>query len=425
MADKTDDIARYRKGEMSPEEMHAFEKKASSDVFVQDALEGAELISASDFEADTESLTGKIRNRVIGFRTYFYWTIRTAAALTLLAVATFLIVNYQDDPTPLPTSEEEAVSPPQALKPETLAAEEKDADPLEDPLGPSLQKPSQEIAGTQEESGAGEDRQPVDMIVSDSRESAKSEVDDKAKSEEIATLESKSVSPAFADTIVTAPQGRAIARPENERAAGVQKESLEPAVLITGRVTDTQNHPIPGTNVRLSDSRVGTVTDEQGKYQLSVPSVPSSVTFSNVGYESKEVPATQSPVDVTLQEGEPERMEMALSYSDDLRKKSPASRTLLFPEPAGGRGAFDQYLKSGIRYPDAALQNKIEGRVVVDFTVDGAGKPHSFVTIKSIGYGCEGELIRLITQGPTWLPAMKDGVAIPVTVRVKYRFVLP
>ena len=61
MNDWKDDIEKYRKGELTPSEMNSLEKKALSDPFLADALEGAETISAKDFSEDLDELNESIR----------------------------------------------------------------------------------------------------------------------------------------------------------------------------------------------------------------------------------------------------------------------------------------------------------------------------------------------------------------------------
>jgi len=63
-------------------------------------------------------------------------------------------------------------------------------------------------------------------------------------------------------------------------------------VTITGRVLDDQKQPVPGVSVRINGTTIGTVTDVNGNYKLSVPEqyTGRSLTFSYVGYLTQEVP---------------------------------------------------------------------------------------------------------------------------------------
>jgi hypothetical protein len=52
MSELKDDIEKYLKGELSPKEMHELEKKALSDPFLADALEGGLSIDHHEFAKD-------------------------------------------------------------------------------------------------------------------------------------------------------------------------------------------------------------------------------------------------------------------------------------------------------------------------------------------------------------------------------------
>src|SRR5688572_28692924 len=42
-------------------------------------------------------------------------------------------------------------------------------------------------------------------------------------------------------------------------------------VLVTGRVTDPESNPIPGANILIKGTAIGTTTDTDGKFSLNVP----------------------------------------------------------------------------------------------------------------------------------------------------------
>ncbi len=67
-------------------------------------------------------------------------------------------------------------------------------------------------------------------------------------------------------------------------------EKLAAALTVTGTVTDSKGETLPGVTVRLKGTNVASVTDIQGKYTLTVPDGSGTLTFSFVGYTTKEVP---------------------------------------------------------------------------------------------------------------------------------------
>ncbi len=62
--------------------------------------------------------------------------------------------------------------------------------------------------------------------------------------------------------------------------------------IVQGRVTSNEDGPMPGVNVIVKGSSVGTVTDLEGYYSLTLPNDASTLVFSYVGYISKEIPIT-------------------------------------------------------------------------------------------------------------------------------------
>ena len=73
------------------------------------------------------------------------------------------------------------------------------------------------------------------------------------------------------------------------------------AQTVTGTVTDESDAPIPGVNVLVKGTTVGTTTDTNGRYTLEVPDENSILVFSFIGYQSQEVQVgNQTNLDVRM-----------------------------------------------------------------------------------------------------------------------------
>jgi TonB-linked SusC/RagA family outer membrane protein len=73
-------------------------------------------------------------------------------------------------------------------------------------------------------------------------------------------------------------------------------------VKVTGTVVDNTGVPIPGVTVSVPETTIGTATDLDGKYALSVPE-GSILVFSFIGFETQRIPVgDQSVINVTLNE---------------------------------------------------------------------------------------------------------------------------
>jgi TonB-linked SusC/RagA family outer membrane protein len=72
---------------------------------------------------------------------------------------------------------------------------------------------------------------------------------------------------------------------------------------ISGTVTDEEGVPMPGVNVVIKGTTRGSITDSDGKYNISVPDAGAVLVFSFTGYASREFTvADQSVINVTLNE---------------------------------------------------------------------------------------------------------------------------
>jgi TonB-dependent starch-binding outer membrane protein SusC len=73
--------------------------------------------------------------------------------------------------------------------------------------------------------------------------------------------------------------------------------------IITGKVTDDKSAPIPGVNIVVKGTSVGTVSDADGHYSLNVPDLNGTLVFSYIGYTSTEVAiGGRTTIDVALSE---------------------------------------------------------------------------------------------------------------------------
>src|SRR5690554_1630997 len=71
---------------------------------------------------------------------------------------------------------------------------------------------------------------------------------------------------------------------------------------VSGRVTDQDNQPLVGVNVTIPETTIGTVTDANGNYSLTLPQNAGYLNFSYIGYEPQALPVTNSVLNVKLSE---------------------------------------------------------------------------------------------------------------------------
>jgi iron complex outermembrane receptor protein len=76
-------------------------------------------------------------------------------------------------------------------------------------------------------------------------------------------------------------------------------------ITTSGIIMDSSNSPLPGVNVIIKGTSLGSSTDFNGNFSLNVTDFPVILEISSVGYESKEVMVSNSTqISITLQEGQ-------------------------------------------------------------------------------------------------------------------------
>jgi len=71
--------------------------------------------------------------------------------------------------------------------------------------------------------------------------------------------------------------------------------------MIHGRVVDHEGNPLPGVNVVIKGTTVGTVTDANGNYSMVATSDASALAFSFIGYQTQEVQiGNHAEVDIAM-----------------------------------------------------------------------------------------------------------------------------
>lgn len=89
----------------------------------------------------------------------------------------------------------------------------------------------------------------------------------------------------------------------------------------------------------------------------------------------------------------------------------------------GGNSAMIKWIAEHIQYPPIAVENLIEGTVVVSMTVDTDGKVRDAKIVRPVDPDLEKEALRVVSSFPAWTPARNlEGAAVPMTVNIPVSF---
>jgi TonB family protein len=92
------------------------------------------------------------------------------------------------------------------------------------------------------------------------------------------------------------------------------------------------------------------------------------------------------------------------------------------PTFPGGDDGFNKFLGANVKYPKAARESNIEGRVIATFVVEMDGSLTGVKVIRGIGYGADEETIRVLKSSPKWNPGIQNGHKVRVQYSVPINF---
>lgn len=94
------------------------------------------------------------------------------------------------------------------------------------------------------------------------------------------------------------------------------------------------------------------------------------------------------------------------------------------PEYPGGQQAMFAFISKELKYPEEAIDNGIEGTVVISFVVERDGSIGEAKVLRGLGGGCSEEALRVVKSMPLWKPGMQGGKVVRTSFNLPIRFKL-
>ena len=106
--------------------------------------------------------------------------------------------------------------------------------------------------------------------------------------------------------------------------------------------------------------------------------------------------------------------------------KNPLHRRIVeqLPEFPGGATAFMKWLTQNLKYPQAAQQRMVQGKVVAQFIVNTDGSISDVKIVESLNASCDREVLRVLGMMPNWKAGLENDkpcrtmVAIPIVFKL-------
>jgi TonB family protein len=114
----------------------------------------------------------------------------------------------------------------------------------------------------------------------------------------------------------------------------------------------------------------------------------------------------------------------AVISKEQLGDKSVFTAVEQVPAFPGGEAGFSKFISATIKYPKAAREANVQGRVIASFIVEKDGSLTDIKVIRGIGYGADEETVRMLRTSPNWKPGMQNGKPVRVAYSVPINFAL-
>ena len=84
------------------------------------------------------------------------------------------------------------------------------------------------------------------------------------------------------------------------------------------------------------------------------------------------------------------------------------------PEYPGGMPAMIDFLQTNLQYPQDAIKQKVEGRVMVMFVMETDGSLSNVRVARKVFPSLDAEALRVVKTMPKWKPGKEKGKAVRV-----------
>ncbi|WP_165372161.1 TonB family protein [Emticicia agri] len=211
---------------------------------------------------------------------------------------------------------------------------------------------------------------------------------------------------------------------------GVQLADADDKVISGKVVSADDGKPLSGVIIEVVGKERGTTTDAKGDFKINV-SADDKLRFSFKGYETTAIPVgDKTAITVSLKLKQPERIGLeevkvtpdksSIWGRDDVIFESVDEN----PEYPGGNTELFAFIGNNLKYPLEAEKNNIFGKVFARFIIRKDGSISDIKILKGIGYGCDEETVRVLSQMPRWKPGRQNGELVNVMFTIPVNFIM-
>ncbi len=114
----------------------------------------------------------------------------------------------------------------------------------------------------------------------------------------------------------------------------------------------------------------------------------------------------------------------ATGLSAQTQKNEPLAQVEQVAEYPGGMKGLLAFVGTHLKYPKAARDKNIQGKVFIKLIVEEDGRISETEIVKSLGYGCDEEVTRVVKAMPRWTPGRNGNTAVRSSLVLPIMFAL-
>lgn len=370
-------IRQYLLGQMSPAEMHAFERSMLDDPFLADALDGFRKADDPTIQLHLDQIEAAIApketTKIAALPTWRQGLKVAAIFITLVATGSLAYYFYtlspgqqQIAPSTVAYAESlsaDSVGPATETSELKFSAKRKRQTP---PKPPFVEHPAEVLAQASAETS---DALPLAAQVADS------------------TLPAISVAPTQPKALVARVASR---------------------FRFEGKIVDPEGEPIPFATIK-SANNIGTVSDGRGQFSLSSADSVLEVHISSEGFEptTSRLLASRRSLKITLQPTEETGLAELVVGSLAREKQDKITINTTHnaahnPQPETGWTQYQKFASGYIQAVKDTAEEYINTEVTIEFDIDPIGRPINIQVVEPAIAHMAHLARQLIEAGPSW-----------------------
>ncbi len=378
-------LEKYLNGKLSSSQQYEVERMMQASIFEEEAVDGLSELPSGEWTKDVRHLQKQVANYSAQNRQFNWYTIAAAVALFIVASFSIYLVLKTSDPSGMNDKESAPLTMKQDSTSEESAENNKDRQQEEEVIDGIEEEPlatnDQRVENTEEGTTTG-------PTVIDNTQQADPEPE--IRRDEITT-------PVVTQSVTEDEPTDQLALAETTPAE--TEETLNEVVLLDSDLNDEEatDNLNSGAGLAMQDEASGFAEEADDS-------------FGDISGANK--------------------TEVAKEEKRDIARRSVAKKSAATTQPitSSNQGPFvatksvsdagwNEYINDNLKYPEAAMNELKEGTVVLKFRVTSNGTITNIQVIQSVGLGCDEEAIRLLKEGPAWIPSQSENSEGSVSIK--------